>query len=366
MVTSSKNSSTVNLPQAAPTGDLSDIPDFLRRNPDNSLMLSGCENPPAPLTLADLAVRIKAEHEAAASAMQRSVEHAINVGELLIQAKALLKHGQWLPWLEEHCAMPERTAQFYMRVARHRKIVEAEGKYARLADLTLEGVQKLLAAPLDDGESEKKARKPPNYKRAKIFREMKLGSETLEKIKGTSLDNSRELDELIVLNRGAEEGGLTPTVQKLVKDAAAGKEVSALAHGRINSRRANPLIKAWKIATQEERLKFREFIADWLVENDRDAAEVGGAAEDDTVPPPRKGRKSKFEETELPKAVSDAFSALTELGNECREVVDNAPDGLSQTRRAATCAENAAAAADVRNTVHKSVCAALRDFARKK
>jgi len=70
-------------------------------NPSNSLM--------------DLAHRIKVEHEEAAGALRR--EHAISAGELLLQAKAQLKYGHWLSWLKEHCAIPERTARHYMRLA---------------------------------------------------------------------------------------------------------------------------------------------------------------------------------------------------------------------------------------------------------
>lgn len=40
-------------------------------------------------------------------------------------------------------------------------------------------------------------------------------------------------------------------------------------------------------------------------------------------------------------SVSDAYSALEELGSECREVVDNASEGLSQTQRIQTFDETA-------------------------
>ena len=40
-------------------------------------------------------------------------------------------------------------------------------------------------------------------------------------------------------------------------------------------------------------------------------------------------------------AVSDAFSELTTLGEECREIVDNAPEGLNQTQRIQTLDETA-------------------------
>jgi hypothetical protein len=65
----------------------------------------------AAKTLTKLAARIRAEHKATAMAMRRGVTHAIAAGELLIEAKTLLKHGRWLPWLRNHCAMSERTAQ---------------------------------------------------------------------------------------------------------------------------------------------------------------------------------------------------------------------------------------------------------------
>ena len=67
--------------------------------------------------LPELAARIRAEHEATSTAPKKSVEHAIAVGE----AKAQLKHGQWLPWLKANCSMSERTARDYMRPA-HLKV----------------------------------------------------------------------------------------------------------------------------------------------------------------------------------------------------------------------------------------------------
>ena len=65
-------------------------------------------------SLTDLAARIRIEHEATAAALQRRVMHAMAAGDLLIEAKAQLKHGQWLPWLAKHCVISERTAQLYV------------------------------------------------------------------------------------------------------------------------------------------------------------------------------------------------------------------------------------------------------------
>jgi hypothetical protein len=93
--------------------------------------------------LADLAARIRAEHEAAEAALKRGAEHAMNAGDLLIEVKAQLKHGQWLPWLAEHCDISERTAQLYMRLARARPEIEANAQ--RVADLSLRGAAAVLA-----------------------------------------------------------------------------------------------------------------------------------------------------------------------------------------------------------------------------
>lgn len=53
------------------------------------------------------------------------------------------------------------------------------------------------------------------------------------------------------------------------------------------------------------------------------------------------GYKQVRQEASIADAVSAAFSELEELGNECREVVDNASEGLSQTQRIQTLDETA-------------------------
>jgi hypothetical protein len=61
------------------------------------------------------------------------------------------------------------------------------------------------------------------------FRAMKLGDDVMAAIKGTSLDSAPEMDELIIANRGAKPDQLTDLVKCLVRAAAAGKHVSAIA-----------------------------------------------------------------------------------------------------------------------------------------
>jgi hypothetical protein len=95
-------------------------------------------------TLADLADRIRAEHTAAAVALKDGLQHAIAAGDLLIEAKAQVPHGRWLPWLTEHCAISERTAQAYMRVARSLGKL-GEQKRNAVADLSFRDALQALA-----------------------------------------------------------------------------------------------------------------------------------------------------------------------------------------------------------------------------
>ena len=98
-------------------------------------------------SLADLAARIVAEHTAIHGLLSDSIRRAMAAGDLLIEAKAMVKHGQWLPWLRDHCKISERTAQLYMRCAKNR--VEIEKKSASVADLTLNEAAALLALSSD-------------------------------------------------------------------------------------------------------------------------------------------------------------------------------------------------------------------------
>jgi hypothetical protein len=68
--------------------------------------------------LATLSSQINAEHAEAERSLRASVEHAIRAGELLLQAKCEIGHGNWTGWLQENITFSDRLAQAYMRLAR--------------------------------------------------------------------------------------------------------------------------------------------------------------------------------------------------------------------------------------------------------
>lgn len=67
--------------------------------------------------LAVLAEDIRTAHASVEAAALMRAKRALEAGRGLIEAKSLLKHGRWLPWLKENCRIPERTAQLYMKLA---------------------------------------------------------------------------------------------------------------------------------------------------------------------------------------------------------------------------------------------------------
>jgi hypothetical protein len=98
-------------------------------------------------SLKSLATAINAAHIEAQALSSQAIERAHDAGIRLIQAKAQVEHGQWLPWLSKNCpALAERTARAYMQLARDWKTLESQNGNA-VADLPFRQAIKLLAAP---------------------------------------------------------------------------------------------------------------------------------------------------------------------------------------------------------------------------
>ncbi len=90
-----------------------------------------------------LANGIRSLHEACVRHAVDSLWSARGVGDELLEAKELVPHGGWLPFLKD-CGVPERTARAYMDVARNWDKLTA-AKSAAVADLTLRAALESLA-----------------------------------------------------------------------------------------------------------------------------------------------------------------------------------------------------------------------------
>ena len=93
--------------------------------------------------------QINLEHQLANSKANEAVQHATNCGLMLLQIKASLSHGEWLPWLKQRqesgaIKFSEATAQRYMRVAANPSCVrdlETRSINAALEGELLEGAE---------------------------------------------------------------------------------------------------------------------------------------------------------------------------------------------------------------------------------
>ncbi len=81
--------------------------------------------PGAEARRAALAAKINHEHDLACKDTRSALEHVVAAGELLIEAKASLPHGAWIPWVRDHTHVSPRQAQKYMRVARNKSALGA-------------------------------------------------------------------------------------------------------------------------------------------------------------------------------------------------------------------------------------------------
>src|SRR5438093_3645457 len=73
---------------------------------------------------ADLAEKIKSAHANVITGMKDTVMKSMALGDILIVAKDRMPHGDFLPWLERHCGVANRTAQQCMKWARNRSKIE--------------------------------------------------------------------------------------------------------------------------------------------------------------------------------------------------------------------------------------------------
>ena len=102
-----------------------------------------------PLAAADggeaLAEQINEEYRMCVEAGRSAVEHAINCGELLLQAREASEDGGWLRWLRENFAGSKSTAYDYMTLAKNRGYIEEE--FQRAGTPSLRHALALISPP---------------------------------------------------------------------------------------------------------------------------------------------------------------------------------------------------------------------------
>ena len=98
------------------------------------------------VSLETLAHKINEQQALIEEAWGVTLERAREAGELLIEAKRLVGHGNWLPWLEANCRVSASMAGKYMKIARGWNVL-VQGNTERVPYLSIRDALKLLAKP---------------------------------------------------------------------------------------------------------------------------------------------------------------------------------------------------------------------------
>ena len=178
--------------------------------------------------LPTLASEIGTEHAACMRAGREFVQHAVEAGRRLIEAKALVPHGAWRQWLTDNVPdLSERTAQRYMRAAksagkndtvsflslrhltRPTKRTRSDGADDLARARALEAEARTLEAELRELDATIPAADEPELQRiAERSREIHERSVAIQ-VKATR-ETQRLMRELGVGAEGPRGGGLTP------------------------------------------------------------------------------------------------------------------------------------------------------------
>lgn len=199
--------------------------------------------------------QINLEYRLAQNKAGEAVQHAVNCGLMLLQVKASLAHGQWLPWLEaqrENGAIEftDQTASKYMRIASNRNhgfnLIEAPSIRAALELLTEDKPDRQAGLELETAK-ERQAREAAE-ERAKQA-EAKAQIETRRAEEFRMQDNAKgrllkEKDQLLQTSQ-AEAASMRKTIALEAEKLANAKQMELQAE--LNKAKAEAVKRAAEV-----------------------------------------------------------------------------------------------------------------------
>ena len=93
----------------------------------------------------NVADRINEVYALSEKAASSAIDYAIQIGELLTEAKAGMVHGTWIPWVDANLKFKSDQASRYMRLAGYKKEIEANASLK--TDLNILSLLKQLTPP---------------------------------------------------------------------------------------------------------------------------------------------------------------------------------------------------------------------------
>jgi hypothetical protein len=102
------------------------------------------ETPIATTAAGGIVEAIRREHEAATNAARSALDHALECGRLLAEARHDIAHGGWEAFVSQRCGIAPRTARLYLRLDANR---DRLGNRQRVAGLTVRAAVRELTVP---------------------------------------------------------------------------------------------------------------------------------------------------------------------------------------------------------------------------
>lgn len=209
----------------------------------------------------------------------------IEIGRRLVEAKELLNHGEWLPWLKRETDFSERSAQNYMKVfnsysAAQLGLFGPETNAQTFADLPISKALALLSVPESEREDfaaevgaerlsvrelEEKVRERTDELRAAKEEAEAAARGAVAELKDAenareAAENARrEAEETILrMKREIEEIEARPRDVAVVRDEEAIAQAVQAERERLEGEKAGAVAKAANDAADAERARHRE------------------------------------------------------------------------------------------------------------
>ena len=84
--------------------------------------------------------------------LKMSLQKATRIGQLLMQQKASLKHGEWIPWIKKELPFSVRSAETYLKCYAYREKIAGSANLDDAVKLLSEPKKKIVQIDLDDFE----------------------------------------------------------------------------------------------------------------------------------------------------------------------------------------------------------------------
>ena len=257
--------------------------------------------------------------------------YAAEIGRRLVEAKAILPHGEWGRWLSEECGFSQRTANKHMQIFKaygsaQVSLLGAELNSPTWANLSYSQALSLLAVPEEERETFAKENNVEELSTRELDKLIKERDEAVKK--------ATEAEQML---QGTVEGVKELNEQKLQAEADAEKQRAELERAQLEAEELRTKLDKAKEAEKKAKEKLKKLKESPEIPQelrDKRKAEAAEEANERAAEDIRKGiedaeRKAREAEAARALAESEAEAARSKA-EELRKAVAAADPAVSE------------------------------------